>query len=122
MKYYVDVMKKYAVFNGRARRKEYWMFVLFNLIFLIVAMILDNILGTKISGLPYGLIYCLYAVAIIVPALAVSIRRLHDIGKSGWYIFVNLIPLAGFIWYLVLLCSSGNTGENKYGPDPKAVV
>jgi uncharacterized membrane protein YhaH (DUF805 family) len=125
MNWYVAVMKKYADFSGRARRKEYWMFVLFNLIFLVVAAFADNILGTtfgKGSGLelPYGWLYMLYGFAVLIPGIAVCVRRLHDLGKSGWMIFVALIPLIGAIWLLVLYCTAGNQGENKYGPDPKA--
>jgi len=88
MNWYLKVLKQYADFQGRARRKEYWMFVLFNLIFAFVAMYLDRIIGTTMVGLPYGVIYILYALAVLIPSLAVGVRRLHDIGKSGgcyWY-------------------------------------
>jgi len=98
MNWYLKVLKNYAVFRGRARRKEYWMFVLFNIIFSIVAMILDNVFGTAIEDIGYGLIYILYVLAILIPGLAVAVRRLHDVGKSGWMIFISLIPLIGTIW------------------------
>lgn len=119
MYWYLKVLRHYAVFKGRARRKEYWMFALFNIIFLIVATILDNIAGTTIGELPYGLFYCLYALAVLIPGLAVSIRRLHDVGKSGWMILISLVPLVGAIWLLVLFVTDSEPGENKYGPNPK---
>jgi len=119
MTWYLAVLKKYAVFNGRARRKEYWMFFLFNTIFAIVAVILDNVLGTASQDTGYGLIYGLYILAVILPSLAVGVRRLHDVGKSGWWIFISLIPLIGSIWLLVLLATDSQPGENQYGPNPK---
>ena len=119
MKWYLQVLRKYADFKGRARRKEYWMFVLFKFIFSIVAMILDNILGTAMEGVGYGLFYILYALAVFIPSLAVSVRRLHDVGKSGWMLLVGLIPIIGAIWLLVLMVTDSKPGENKYGPNPK---
>jgi uncharacterized membrane protein YhaH (DUF805 family) len=119
--WYIAVLKKYAVFSGRARRKEYWMFVLFNLIFLAVATALDTVLKTNFEGLPYGWIYTVYALAILIPGLAVVIRRLHDIGKSGWWYLIALVPLIGGIWLLVLLVKDSQSGDNQYGPNPKGV-
>ncbi len=119
MYWYLQVLKNYAGFSGRARRKEYWMFALFNLIFLIVAMILDNVLGTTIEDLPYGLFYFLYALVVLIPSLAVAVRRLHDVGKSGWMILISLIPIVGGIWLLVLMLTDSNPGENEYGVNPK---
>ncbi|MBT3819593.1 MAG: DUF805 domain-containing protein, partial [Lentimicrobiaceae bacterium] len=84
MNWYLAVLKNYAGFSGRARRKEYWMFTLFNIIFAIVAMILDNVLGIAMAEIGYGPLYGLYALAMLIPGLAVSVRRLHDVGKSGW--------------------------------------
>ncbi len=119
MNWYLKVLKNYANFNGRARRKEYWMFVLFNFIFLMVAMIIDNILGTSFGPAGYGIVYVLYALAVFIPGLAVSIRRLHDIGKGGAWIFIALVPLIGGIWLIVLTATEGNSGQNEYGADPK---
>ncbi len=119
MNWYLTVLKKYAEFSGRARRTEYWMFVLFNIIFSIVAIILDNVLGTAIESVGYGLFYILYLLAVLLPSLAVTVRRLHDIGKSGGWIFIALIPLIGSIWLLVLLATDSQPGENQYGPNPK---
>src|SRR6476660_5819210 len=99
MKYYSKVLRNYAVFSGRARRKEYWMFVLFNIIFAVVAAVLDNMLGTTfkfdtaygLQDLHYGYIYLLYVLAVFIPGLAVGVRRLHDVGKSGWFFLIVLI-------------------------------
>jgi uncharacterized membrane protein YhaH (DUF805 family) len=120
MKWFIASLKKYAVFQGRARRIEYWMFVLFSFIILVVALILDNVFGIAIEGSSYGPIYIVFTLALLLPSLALSARRLHDIGKSGWFILVNLIPIVGAIWYLVLVCSKGNQGTNGFGDDPKA--
>lgn len=122
MNYYLAVLKNYAQFSGRARRSEYWYFVLFNLIFAIVAIVLDKILGTNIDPLPYGAFYILYVLAVFIPGLAVSVRRLHDIGKSGWMYFIAFIPVVGFIWLLILFFTEGNADSNEYGPNPKAAT
>jgi uncharacterized membrane protein YhaH (DUF805 family) len=111
MNWYIKVLKQYADFKGRARRTEYWMFVLFNIIFNIVTSVLDNILGlASIDG--NGPINLIYTLAILIPSLAVAVRRMHDLGKSGWFI---LIP----IYNIILAATNGEVGENKYGPDPK---
>lgn len=120
MNWYLKVLKQYADFSGRARRKEYWMYTLFNLIFAITAAILDNILGTTFGEIPYGVIYLLYALVVFIPGLAVLVRRLHDIGKSGWMIFISLIPLIGSIWLLILLVTDSEHGSNKWGSNPKS--
>lgn len=119
MNWYLKVLKQYADFSGRARRKEYWMFVLFNMIFAIVAAILDNVLGIAMEGTGYGPLYGIYALAVLIPGLAVAVRRLHDVGKSGWMILIALIPLVGAIWLLVLLVTDSNPGKNQYGQNPK---
>ena len=118
MDWYIRVLKKYAVFSGRARRKEYWMFFLFSFIFSLVAGLLDLVIfGMALWG--FSPIAVVYGIAVFVPGLAVAVRRLHDIGKSGWYLFINLIPIAGPIWFLVLVCLDSQSGDNKYGPNPK---
>jgi uncharacterized membrane protein YhaH (DUF805 family) len=128
MKWYLKVLRQYTDFSGRARRTEYWMFVLFNLIFAVAAMAVDNLLGitfkfTGPDGTPmpffYGYVYVFYALAAFLPGLAVLVRRLHDVGKSGWMILISLIPLVGFIWLLVLLCTDSQGGSNKWGDNPK---
>ena len=120
MNWFIKCLQNYANFNGRARRKEYWFFVLFNVIFAAAAAILDNVLGIASKDLGYGPIYGLYALAMFIPGLAVSIRRLHDIGKSGWYFLLALIPCVGAIILLVFDLTPGDPYENEYGPDPKA--
>lgn len=105
MKYYLQVLQKYADFNGRARRKEYWMFFLFNLIFSYSLMFIDITFETVF-------ISTIYSFAVLIPSIAVGVRRMHDVGKSGWYI---LIP----IYNLVLACTEGDYGSNEYGQDPK---
>ena len=120
MEWYLKVLKNYVGFSGRARRKEYWMFVLFNVIFAVAAMILDNVLGLASKELGYGPIYGIYALAMILPSLAVAARRLHDIGKSGWWQLIALIPIIGVIVLIVWYVREGDHGDNAYGPDPKA--
>ena len=122
MNWYLKVLKDYALFTGRARRKEYWMFTLFNLIFYAIAIALDNLLGTAIEGIGYGLFYILYALGVLIPSIAVAVRRLHDVGKSGWMLLIGFIPLIGAIWLLVLFVTDSHPGENEYGPNPKEVV
>ncbi len=122
MNWYLKVLKQYADFSGRARRKEYWMFVLFNMIFANVATILDNVLGIAMEGIGYGPLCGLYVLAMLIPGLAVAVRRLHDVGKSGWMILIALIPLIGSIWFLVLMVTDSNAGENQYGQNPKEVT
>ena len=123
MNWYLKVLKQYADFNGRARRKEYWMFALFNMIFGGIAMGLDNILGIGFGEIGiYGPLYILYTLAVFIPALAVVVRRLHDVGKSGWMMLIALIPLIGAIWLLVLMLTDSNFGENEYGVNPKEIT
>jgi len=123
MNWYIKVMKQYADFSGRARRKEFWMFILFNMIFAVLAMVLDNLLGTTFEllgeSLGYGWLYMFYGLAILLPSLAVGVRRLHDIGKSGWNYLLALIPLVGAIILIVWFCRDSQSGENKWGANPK---
>ncbi len=115
MNYYLSALTNYANFSGRARRAEYWNFYLFNVIAYIVLGALSA-LGNAFFALIF-----VYAVGILIPSLALSVRRMHDLGKSGWYMLVTLIPLVGGIWFLVLTCTEGEEGTNEYGLDPKAV-
>jgi|TARA_B100001971_G_scaffold73686_1_gene67989 uncharacterized membrane protein YhaH (DUF805 family) len=108
MEWYLKVVRdNYANFNGRASRQEYWMFFLFNIIFASVAGIADVFFGL-------GFLYPLYALAVLIPGLAVGIRRLHDVNKSGWWLLISLIPIIGVIWVIILLCTDSNPGENNY--------
>ena len=119
MKWYLKVLNQYADFDGRARRKEYWIFFLFNTIFAFVAIFLDTILEITIEDVGYGPLYIVYSLVMFIPSTAVNVRRLHDVGKSGWMYFIVLIPLIGLIWLLVLLCSNSDKGKNQYGENPK---
>ena len=119
MEWYLMVWKKFAVFSGRSRRKEYWMFFLFNTLIEFTLCILAMLLmKSGLSGVLYGL--CgLYMLACVIPAIACSVRRLHDTDKSGWLFLLVLIPIVGPIILLVFFMLAGNPGANQYGPDPK---
>ncbi len=120
MQWYLGVLKQYAVFSGRARRKEFWMFVLFNVLVSIVLAILDNVIGTpQANGI--GLLGFLYAVAVLLPGLGVTVRRLHDTNRSGLWILIGLIPFIGGIILIVFCAIAGTPGPNQYGEDPKAL-
>jgi uncharacterized membrane protein YhaH (DUF805 family) len=95
MNWYLEVLKKYAVFNGRARRKEYWMFFLFNTIIIVVVGFVEGLVGSP------DVIVLLYSLATLIPGIAVSVRRLHDIGRSGWWLLIAFVPLIGAIVLLV---------------------
>ncbi|MGO4772656.1 DUF805 domain-containing protein [Flavobacterium sp. W22_SRS_FK3] len=118
------VFENYANFNGRARRSEYWYFTLMQFIllisFVVVGAILGSLFDSALGGLFIGyMVFCFYSLATVLPTLGVVVRRLHDVGKSGWFYFIALIPGIGAIWLLILLCTEGDSGENNYGPDPK---
>lgn len=121
MNWYLKVLNQYADFEGRARRTEYWMFALINMIFAITAMLLDNLLELTLGGLPYGILYFLYVLAVLIPGLAVLVRRLHDTNQSGYMVFISLIPIVGSIWLLVLLFKESDPNTNQYGPNPKKI-
>ena len=112
MNWYLDVLKKYAVFEGRARRTEYWMFLLFNVIVSIVLGAVDFATGIGVLGI-------IYTLAVFIPGLAVAVRRLHDTDRSGWWMLILLVPLIGFIVFLVFMCLDSTQGNNQYGPNPK---
>jgi uncharacterized membrane protein YhaH (DUF805 family) len=121
MEWYLKVLKQYADFSGRARRKEYWMF------YLIHVLILLGFVGLFTAFLGNGdgpvsafmILYGIYVLGTFIPTLAVTVRRLHDTGKSGAMILVTLIPFIGGIWLFILMVTEGEYGENGYGPDPK---
>jgi uncharacterized membrane protein YhaH (DUF805 family) len=119
MNWWLTAMKKYVDFSGRARRTEYWMFMLFNMIFGTVAFVLDILLSSATDGAGFGVFYSLFSLAIMIPSLSVTVRRLHDVGKSGWWILISLIPFIGGIWLFVLTISASQPGENAYGSHPK---
>ncbi|MEN8186205.1 MAG: DUF805 domain-containing protein [Bacteroidota bacterium] len=112
MNWYIEVLKKYAVFTGRARRSEYWYFVLFNFLNSLMFGLIDRTFGTFDPDTGYGTFEIIYAFAVLIPGIAVAVRRMHDVGKNGWYV---LIP----IYNIVLAATPGIIGENEYGADPK---
>ena len=113
MEWYLKVVRdNYANFNGRASRQEYWMFFLFNMIFAIVIIGIDIILGL-------GFLNIIYSLVVMIPGIAVGIRRLHDIGKSGWMVLIVLIPCIGAFWLLYLMVQDSSPLDNEYGPSPK---
>ena len=114
--YYVELFtKNFANFKGRAGMKEFWYFVLFNFIITTIVGILDSALGLK------SILTAIYGLAILIPSLGLGARRLHDIGKSGWFMLVSLIPLIGVIWLIILFCKKSGP-DNEYGPAPAAEV
>ncbi|MGG4608827.1 DUF805 domain-containing protein [Providencia sp. Me31A] len=125
MNWYLDVIKNnYANFSGRARRKEYWMFTLINTIILAVLYIImfssiDYSTG-EMSGIGsvVSVLILIYALALIVPSIAVCVRRLHDTNKSGWFFLLNFIPFGGLVVF-VFMCLDSNQGDNRFGPNPK---
>lgn len=122
MKEYIDAFRKYFEIKGRASRRDYWMFVLFNLIFFISLIILSKIISLVYLGLGILILlipWFIYCFIVFIPSFTITIRRLHDINKSGWYFFVNFIPFIGSIWLFVLLVTKGDSSENKYGSIPQ---
>jgi uncharacterized membrane protein YhaH (DUF805 family) len=116
MNWFIDVVtKKYATFTGRAHRTEYWMFVLVYIVIAIVVSVVDGILKTG------GILGGLLGLALLVPSIAVAVRRLHDTSRTGWWVLIALVPVIGFIVALVFMCLDGTPGSNEYGPNPKGI-
>ena len=113
MNWYLGVLKKYADFNGRARRKEFWMFALISFIIAVILSVVDGMIGVPVLG-------AIYALGVLLPSIAVGARRFHDIGKSGWWLLIGLIPLLGGLILIIFFVLDSNPGDNKYGPNPKA--
>ena len=121
MSWYLKALKNYVGFSGRARRREYWFFTLFSLLMTIALSILDLIIFNLSSETVLGMFTGAYALAVFIPTLAVAFRRLHDTGKSGWWLLINLVPGIGTFVFFVLLLLDSQPGENQWGPSPKAV-
>ena len=113
MYWYFEVLKKYAVFSGRTRRMEYWMFILFNTIIAFVLAFVEGLVGGP------GVAANLYGLAVLIPSLAVGVRRLHDTGRSGWWLLISLVPVVGAIVLLVFMVQDSHAEANQYGPNPK---
>lgn len=118
LNYYLDAFRfHYSDFEGRARRSEYWYFVLFDILTIFILLFLFILSEVQYSFI----LIVIYFLASLVPRIAINVRRLHDIGKSGWYIFISVVPVIGGIWRLVLLVTDSQDGENEYGPNPKGI-
>ena len=116
------VTQRYAKFSGRARRKEYWLFVLAFIVASVVALGIDISSGTFDEIEVFGVSSTIVTLGLLIPYVAVSVRRLHDTNRSGWWVMVNLIPGIGYMWFIALCCLKGDEGENQFGSDPLASV
>ncbi|MCT4637822.1 MAG: DUF805 domain-containing protein [Bacteroidales bacterium] len=119
MKWYLKSVSRYVGFIGRASRLEYWMFVLYDIILWLISVVTDNSLNLTFGDLPFGYISVFYFLATLVPRVSVLVRRLHDSGRSGFMMFISLIPLVGWVWLLALTLADGNRCGNRYGDDPR---
>ena len=122
MDWFVGALKKYAVFEGRARRREYWFYVLFWVIIAVVLNVVDRMLGMYSAEMGMGILGGIFWLATLLPSLAVGARRLHDTGRSGWWLLIGLIPLIGAIVLIVFFVLDSQPGTNAYGPNPKGVA
>ncbi len=122
MDWYLMVWKRYAEFSGRSRRKELWVFALINTIICTVLYVGGMMMAGQGSSLGtlFSALYVIYALAALVPNLAVDVRRLHDIGKSGWWLLIAIVPIVGAIILIVWWATDGQPGDNQYGPNPKS--
>lgn len=121
MDWYFEVLRKYAVFSGRSRRKEYWLFTLFNMLAMLVLSFIDGMIGLYNVEAGVGLLSGIYALGIFIPSLAVTVRRLHDTSRSGWWILIAFIPLIGALVLIIFAVLDSTPGSNKFGPDPKGM-
>lgn len=119
MHWYIQAFKNYVNFSGRARRSEYWYFVLFNVIVCIAIGIVDGVIIAASGGAGFGILGLIYNLAVILPSIALATRRLHDIGKSGWWQLIVFIPIIGVIVLIVFYVKDSVPGDNQYGPNPK---
>ena len=119
MNWYIEVLKKYAVFGGRARRKEYWFFFLFNILISIGLAVIDNAMGGFSAEAGIGLLGGIYALAVLIPGIAVAVRRLHDTDKSGWWLLIAFVPVIGTIVLIIFLALDSKPGPNRFGDNPK---
>ncbi|HEY1437655.1 MAG TPA: DUF805 domain-containing protein [Casimicrobiaceae bacterium] len=120
MNWYLQALKKYADFSGRARRREYWFFVLFNIIISVVLTGCDVLVGTYSAAASIGILSGIYTLAVLIPGIAVTVRRLHDTGRSGWWILIVLVPIVGWIVLLIFMLIDSQPEQNAYGSSPKA--
>jgi uncharacterized membrane protein YhaH (DUF805 family) len=122
MKWFLDALKnRYATFEGRARRKEYWFFVLFYALAIVALAIVDDIVGTYREEVGFGLLTAVFVLATFIPTLAVTVRRLHDTNRSGWWVLLEFVPIVGGLVLLVFMMLDSQPGANRFGPNPKGV-
>ena len=119
MNWFMTVLRKYAVFEGRARRREYWFFVLFYILISVVLAVVDRMLGTYVEAYGMGALGALFCLGLLIPSIAVGARRLHDTGRSGWWLLIGFIPVIGVIVLIVFFVLDSQPGTNAYGPNPK---
>ena len=118
--YYKGCWQKYAFFKGRARRAEYWYFVLYGWLVSLAAALVDALtFGVGDDGM--GLLGAIYSLVVFVPSLAVGVRRMHDTGRSGWTLLLGLIPIIGWVLIIVYSCQDSQPGGNKWGANPKGI-
>ena len=122
MNWFLVVLKKYATFSGRAQRAEYWWFYLISTLIIIGLSLIDQATGTLDEETGMGLLTTLYSLAILIPSIAVGVRRLHDTGRSGWWLLIGLIPVIGSIVLIVFFVLDSEPGDNAYGANPKALT
>ena len=127
MNWYLEVLKKYAVFSGRARRTEFWTFTLVNIAVATLLAFVDNSSGMTVStgvtaAYGVGILSSLYSLAVLVPHLAVTVRRLHDTGRSGWWWLIGLVPIIGAVVLLIFAAQDSQPGSNEYGANPKSAA
>lgn len=119
MSWFLLALKKYATFSGRSQRSEYWYFFLFYLLIVFALAMLDVLLGSYSDSGELGLFSGAFVLAMLIPSLAVGVRRLHDIGRTGWWLLIGFVPIIGTIVLLVFAVTDSEPGTNAYGPDPK---
>jgi uncharacterized membrane protein YhaH (DUF805 family) len=119
MDWYLEALKKYAVFEGRARRKEYWFFILFNVLISMALGFIDRFIGNVNPDTGIGVLSGIYTLGVMIPGMAVSVRRLHDTGRSGWWLLITFLPVIGAIIFFYFMVLDSDTERNEYGPSPK---
>ncbi|MDD5461536.1 MAG: DUF805 domain-containing protein [Methylococcales bacterium] len=120
MDWYLEALKKYAVFEGRARRKEYWFFILFNVLISMALGFVDRFIGNVNPETGIGVLSGIYTLGVMIPGIAVSVRRLHDTGRSGWWLLITFLPIIGAIIFFYFMVLDSDTESNEYGPSPKS--